>query len=397
VPGWHDFTENARSSGKIRTIGIIEDQHPDRARLFMQWKQMDWPILVDPLNRLGVEVVPITLLLDEAGVVRAVNPTREDFTRFIQEPPATAGAASDRTALPRPSLAALKENTAQGGVDAILRYGDAAVEWGNGSRLDEAIAAYERALEFEPDNGAVHFRLGAVYRMRFDSDSRREGDFRRAVEHWQRALDIDPNQYIWHRRIQQYGPRLDKPYPFFDWVDTARQEIRARGEEPILLTVEPGGAEIAAPLETFEKGESAVRAPDEDGRITRDQEGFIRLERTVVPAAIQEGASARVHLVFRPNPEIKAHWNNEVEPLSVWVDPPEGWALDSRLHHASQPPEPVSVEPRRIEFELRAPADFSGPARIPGYALYYVCEDVNGMCVFRRQDFQIELTVRPGP
>jgi hypothetical protein len=40
-------------------VGIIQEQHPDRAGLFMQWKQMDWPILVDSLNLLGVAVVPV--------------------------------------------------------------------------------------------------------------------------------------------------------------------------------------------------------------------------------------------------------------------------------------------------------------------------------------------------
>ena len=43
--------------------------------------------------------------------------------------------------------------------------------------------------------------------------------------------------------MQQYGPRLDKPYPFYDWVETAREEIRARGETPSPLRVEPAGAE----------------------------------------------------------------------------------------------------------------------------------------------------------
>jgi len=35
-------------------VGIIEEQHPDRAQLFMQWKQMGWPVMVDSLNLLNV-------------------------------------------------------------------------------------------------------------------------------------------------------------------------------------------------------------------------------------------------------------------------------------------------------------------------------------------------------
>ncbi len=56
-------------------VGIIQEQHPDRARLFMQWKQMGWPILVDSLNLLEVPYVPITLTLDEYGIVRSIRPS----------------------------------------------------------------------------------------------------------------------------------------------------------------------------------------------------------------------------------------------------------------------------------------------------------------------------------
>ena len=51
-------------------IGIIQEQHPDRCRLFMQWKQMGWPIIVDSLNLTGVSAVPRTLAIDEHGIVR---------------------------------------------------------------------------------------------------------------------------------------------------------------------------------------------------------------------------------------------------------------------------------------------------------------------------------------
>ena len=59
MPGWHDATEQLQQQGKLRMVGIIQEQHPDRCRLFMQWKGMDWPVLVDAENRLGVAVVPV--------------------------------------------------------------------------------------------------------------------------------------------------------------------------------------------------------------------------------------------------------------------------------------------------------------------------------------------------
>ena len=70
MPGWHDATLDLQRDGKLRMVGILQEQHPERARLFMQWKRMDWPVMVDSLNLLEVSVVPITLLIDERGIVR---------------------------------------------------------------------------------------------------------------------------------------------------------------------------------------------------------------------------------------------------------------------------------------------------------------------------------------
>ncbi len=55
----------------------------------------------------------------------------------------------------------------------------------------------------------------------------------------------------------------------------------------------------------------------------------------------------------------------------------------------------MSLEPRRLEFELKPPDELKlGIFAVPAYALYYVCEDVNGVCLYRRQD--IELAVKLG-
>ena len=75
----------------------------------------------------------------------------------------------------------------------------------------------------DPKNAPVQFRLGVCYRRRYESQQRQPGDFQAAIDSWSRALDLDPNQYIWRRRIQQYGPRLDKPYAFYDWVNEAEK------------------------------------------------------------------------------------------------------------------------------------------------------------------------------
>ncbi len=375
--------------------GIIEEQHPDRARLFMQWKQMPWPVLVDALDLLGVSAVPITLAIDEYGVIRMVDPEpgeiEEKFLDRTFEKPASQSRITDNA----PDLDTLKQATHQGTLATWSAYADALVEWGGPQRLAEAIQAYQHALRLQSDSGSLHFRLGVAYRSRYDTAFRQPEDFQRAVEEWSAALDIDPNQYIWRRRIQQYGPRLDKPYSFYDWVTTARRDIAARGEVPAPLSVEPGGAEFAHAEESFAAASGDVIELDPRGRIHRDAGQFVKVETAVVPDTRAQDVSERVHVVFRPNPANKTHWNNEAGHFVFWVNPPGGWNVSQRLTTIPSPSQPASTEPREVEFEIRGPdRGRAGAVTLSAYALYYVCEGLKGVCMYRRQDVPITIAPR---
>jgi hypothetical protein len=120
---------------------------------------------------------------------------------------------------------------------------------------------------------------------------------------------------------------------------------------------------------------------------------MILTEVTVVPPLVKAGETVRVHVSLRPNVKLKAHWNNEAEPLQLWIDPPEGFDVQPRLVAAPQGDKPETAEPRRLEFEVRAPAEASGTFKLNAYALYYVCEDVGGTCMFLRQDIPVTVTV----
>jgi hypothetical protein len=60
--------------GRLVLLGVTQEQHADRCRLFAQWKQFDWPILHDPINLMKAPAVPIVVAIDEHGIVRAVRP-----------------------------------------------------------------------------------------------------------------------------------------------------------------------------------------------------------------------------------------------------------------------------------------------------------------------------------
>ena len=386
VPGWHDSTIDLQREGKLQMLGIIQEQNPDRCRLFMQWQQMDWPILVDTFNQLEVSVVPLTYAIDEHGVVRQAglrvgdaHTIEETFVNKEWARPAVDTPTSEE----EPWQRAARMATSGEPDDVAL-----------------AVESFSQQVERNPEDGWAHFRLAAALRLRYDSPGRLPGDFQKAVDHWQRALEIDPNNYIWRRRIQQYGPRLIKPYPFYDWIAEARREIVARGDEPSPLVVEPSGAEIAQPAKELvtrgAPGES--QKPDPRSRVLQDGVGttgrLIDIETTAVPQAIEPGESLRAHVVLTPNEDLLAHWNNETDPLVLWIDAPADWKASSRLLRVANAGTAVSTEVRSVEVEIASPDGVApGEVSVPGYALYYVCEDENGTCLYRRQDFVIDAEI----
>jgi hypothetical protein len=399
VPVWHDATRQLVKDGKLVLLGVTQEQHAERCRLFAQWKQFDWPILHDPINVLEPNAVPVVVALDEYGIVRSTRPGRESLAEefvnraFTDDAPAAASPARygprySSTSGSPPSAA----TTAQA-ADEWRELGDGLILWGGPERLNDAIDAYAAAARADPQDRRAWFRLGVALRRRYESAGRQQNDFQRAVENWGRALELDPNQYIWRRRIQQYGPRLDKPYAFYDWVPEAERAIREVGQTPIELPVRPDGAEIAKPIKDFAAPPTAT-APDPTGRIARIESGSVTAEITVVPRAVLPGQTARVHAVFRVDPaSARVHWNNEADPLRLWLDPPGGWEVSERLLSSPLPQTVVSTEPRRIEFEVKAPATASGTGAVSGYALFHVCDETGGTCRFARLDVTIDVPV----
>jgi len=397
VPVWHAAANQWAKDGKVAVLGVTQEQHPERCRLFAQWKGFDWPILHDPINVLESSAVPIVLALDEYGIVRSTRPKPEtfekDFLTKTFDDDAKAKAVR-RSPVRPPKFDALKGAATEAKTAAAWReYGDALTLWGGQKKVNDAIAAYTAAAKLDPKNGAASFRLGVCLRKRSETPGREADDFQAAVAAWEAALDIDPNQYIWRRRIQQYGPRLDKPYPFYDWVPEAEADIRKRGETPVPLPVRPGGAEIAKPSKTFEVSAAAAKNPDPDGKVNRDT-GAVVAEVVAVPAAVKAGQSVRVHVTFRLTGKPLAHWNNEAEPLRVWVEPPAGVTASERLIEATKPKAATSDEPRTVNFEVQLPKDAAGTVRVPIFALYHVCDDDGGTCRFVRLDATAELKVK---
>jgi len=394
VPVWHAATREWVKSGRLALLGVVQEQHAERARLFAQWQGLDWPILHDPINILRLQGVPILVAVDEHGVVRAVRPDLKTFDADFLDRTFSDGGGEAVALTPRPGdIPALRERTRANPSTGWRALGDALALWAGPEGLDEAIACYQRAVDSAPADGDALFRLGACHRLRSETAGRKHGDFQAAVDGWSRALATNPNQYIWRRRIQQYGPRLDKPYAFYDWVSEAAKAVAARGETPIPLSEPPYGSEIAHPLKELPQPQ-APTPPDPEGKVNRDAKRLIEADVAVVPPTVTPGQAVRVHIVLRPSRRAQAHWNNEGEPLRLLVDVPAGWRASERLLAAPQPQQAETGEARRLDFEVQAPPDAAAAPRLRVYALYNVCETQGGQCLFLRQDLPVEIPLR---
>ena len=390
MPVWHEQLAPYREAGTVQLIGIAQEQHPERCELYRTWKEFDWPILWDPFNVTGAKVVPNHIVVDEHGIVRSTRARGGALEELLKKDfPAPKESRPVQARAPRLLEVAHHDS------DSFFGRHYAAMSdllWRVPGKLEAAVETLEDQAYERPDDALLAFRAGVARRMRYDSAKPQADDFQAALDHWARALDIDPNQYIWRRRIQQYGPRMDKPYPFYTWVQQASKELLERGVEPIALRADLTPAELA------QRGgwspQDEVDEPDPNGRIQRDTQGWIRIEGAAAFDTQRKKPVASVHLAFRPSESPSAHWNNEAGPMQVWIgsgELPEGWKVERRLLEIDDvPPGVVSSEVRRVSFEVELPPD-AVDTTLAGYALFYVCEDEEGTCLYLRKDFTIEL------
>ena len=375
----------ALRTDQLQAIGVVQEQHADRTLLFNQWKRLSMDLMVDPLNALDVEAVPIILLVDSSGIIRFRDPSPAEAEQFLRTKyPMTAIAATG----PEESGGAKSEDRASANVPGQ--------QWAVGDQLalqdqlDQAIKFYRTELVEDPLAARLHFRLGVALRMRFDRNAGHEQDLVDAVQAWTTARRLNPNQYIWRRRIQQYGPVLDKPYPFYSWVAQARREIQERGEQPVPLTVEPAGAELAEPRRLVDTHRSQADEPDPQDKLKHDTADAVRIKSVVVPSTDADQPGVRIHVMLTLRRDGDFVWNNEAEPLQLWVDSNEPLRPVAQLVELANPDAATSRERRVVEFDVTWPADnAASDPTLRAYAVYNLCNKQTGLCTIRRQDFQI--------
>ena len=358
MPGWHARTKDLVTSGKLQVYGIAPEQYGDRMALFLQWKELDFPVLMDPLNVLGVKAVPITLLVDESGVIRHRNPKPNQFKKFLaQTYPVTSR---------KKTLASLPPATAQ--MQKALMQNDS-------KQAQQCLSIKGKKI-----SPAQSFQAGVVARWLYDQNFEPKL-FQDAVDHWKTALKSIPSQYIWRRRIQQYGPRLDKPYPFYNWVETARKEIRAKGDQPVKLTVEPSGSEVASPLRKNEQATSSQDFPDPENKLPLDKK-LLKAITTLIPHT-DKSDHQRIHLQLAP--QKTAHWASDTQEVALWLLPKKGDPILLADTASPLPPEQESSdETRTLEADISQRKLANGKLIL----FYALCEEENGVCRFLKTEVQ---------
>ena len=160
---------------------------------------MDWALMVDSLDLRGVSAVPITVLIDEAGVVFKARARMRDLEAFLSEP------SIDFEMAAKPQIPDLVQLAAQSSsahvtdltdpetMEASRRYFDALFLWGGTGKLDEAILMGRSILEVT-DDAKVSFHLGVALQSRY-GENQDADEFADAIKAGYTALPMNTNQY----------------------------------------------------------------------------------------------------------------------------------------------------------------------------------------------------------
>ena len=396
MPVWHEVLLPWRDDDLVQVIGIAQEQHPERTELYSLWQELDWPILWDPFNITGSSAVPNYILVDEHGIVRSTRAPRGEVESFLEtEYPAPAKTRAVQASASRLiELSITNPDPKSHEAQHLNALSD--LIWRVPGRMQAALQTLEEHAYERADDPLLAFHAGVARRLRYDSPDTQPHDFQAAIDHWTRALSIDPNQYIWRRRIQQYGPRMDKPYPFYNWVAEAQETLLKLGIEAPQLRAALTPAELTKQGGWRAAPRGTTPEPDPEDRILRDRKNWISVETAVAFDTSKKKRIASVHLALRPAKEPSAHWNNESGPMQIWLEAyelPEGWSVDQPLiEYEAQTEEITSRELRHFTYEIELPPG-TEDGILDGYALFYICEDAEGRCLYMRKDFSIEVVV----
>ncbi|MFH1416737.1 MAG: TlpA disulfide reductase family protein [Planctomycetota bacterium] len=396
MPRWHEKMKPFVDTGKLVVIGVAQEQHADRCRLFAQWHGIDWPILHDALNLTGVEKVPTLVAIDEHGLVRNTQPdadsiVAEFITKTYDAPKVAPFIGPDK--LPDPRATRRYAGEARR-AEEWREHGNALILAGKPAQIDEAIdKAYPQVIGREPGDADSLFRLGVAHMIRHESPQRRPDDFQSAIDAWRKAHGLRSRNEVFHRRIQQYGPCVDKPFAFYGWVATARKAIVDRGDESVALQSWPCEIERAKPAKKF-KYDKKQRGPslDEHEKANEDRDGLVGLSYVAVPGTEQEHKRIVQELmVLRPDAARGIEWAESADPPRLWLEKPKTGRVSKLFVECAKAPGDSSENDRVLTFAVRLPSKKGKSLTVRGTLVYSVRQGGEGAPQTLSRDVKIKI------
>ena len=83
MPVWQRETKQFVADEKVVVLGVIQEQHAERCRLYAQWKNFTFPIVQDAMTSNGLAVVPVVLFIDEHGIIQNRRPKPNQLKEFV--------------------------------------------------------------------------------------------------------------------------------------------------------------------------------------------------------------------------------------------------------------------------------------------------------------------------
>ena len=344
---------------------------------------MDWPVYIDSFNLLEVEAVPMTFLVNPKGVITKVSPSKKNLDSILKNATNAINPTTSDDLEPYWSTLLKKRS--------FNLFCNLASER-NFVELFKSIKMLKKS-DYKMRHEHLEFMTGVAYKMRSESPFRKLDDFSKAIDHWETALELRPNQYIWRRRIQQYGPILGKPYPFYDWVEIALKELKEKGEVPFNenFVLTESEQSILTPTQTSNK--KNYKIPDPFNKLKRGNMQFVNTRVLTIPSHPKTGRPFRVFVQLDLKQPDSVQWNNEGAASHLYFEKSNFNKTSIHRFWTGTKEKEYSTEQRIIDFELNYPrSGIIGGKKLPaGYIVVNLCDRLTGACFTRRIDFSIPI------
>ena len=200
----------------------------EKPRAFVEASGVTFPTFVDASGLLfrlyGFTAVPNGVYVDETGIIRfqlftGFSVDREDVVEQLETLLATPGESPPAPTVAQQSfeVEVLLEQAAGNGDDPYIQLGlaEACLQEGENERAAEAFA---RTLELDGASANAAFGLGtALHQLGQTSD---------ALAAWGRALEIEPDNFVIRKQIW----RVQYPEKFYPVIDYDWQKVQLADE-----------------------------------------------------------------------------------------------------------------------------------------------------------------------